>query len=224
MTTASSYLRFWKCLMVVPIGTALLTRPLLAGGPPSNLKLTVQVYNSASVAPGTLIAAEDEGARIFREMGIAVRWLNCPLTISEAAANPICIAPVPPSRIAVRITSEMPANLAESSLGVAFTETGIYVTIYYPRVEESAKEGIANHSQILGHAIAHEMGHMLLGPVPHSRFGIMRGAWTAEDLRSIAMGAFLFKPYQSVLIRQAAMRRMQGEKASAPALPLVGQY
>ena len=210
--------------MVVPLGTALLTRPLLAVGPPSNLELTVQVYNSASVAPHTLIAAEDEGARIFREAGVAVSWLNCPMSMSEAAANPICIAPCPPSRFAVRITSEMPANLAKSSLGVAFSESGIYATIYYPRVEEYAKEGIANHSQILGHAIAHEMGHLLLGPVPHARFGIMRGAWTAEDLRSMTMGSFLFKPYQATLIRQAAMRRLQSPQSSAPTLPFVGPH
>jgi hypothetical protein len=88
------------------------------------------------------------------------------------------------------------------------TEGGIYATIFYPRVKEYAQEGIASHSQILGHAIAHEIGHFLLGPVPHARFGIMRSEWTAEDLRSITMGAFLFNPRQSALIRRAAMRRL----------------
>jgi hypothetical protein len=91
---------------------------------------------------------------------------------------------------------------------VALTESGIYATIFYPRVNEYAQERIASHSQILGHAIAHEMGHLLLGPVPHARFGIMRGEWTAEDLQSITMGAFLFSPRQSALIRQVAMRRL----------------
>jgi hypothetical protein len=109
----------------------------------------------------------------------------------------------------------MPVNLAKTSLGVALSEGGIYATIYYPRVDEYAKAGSATHSQILGHAIAHEMGHLLLGPVPHARFGIMRGAWKAEDLQSITMGAFLFSPHQSALIRQTAMRRMRGQKNSA---------
>lgn len=76
--------------------------------------------------------------------------------------------------MAVRIISEIPPNLANTSVGMALTEGGIYATIFYPRVKEYAQEGIASHSQILGHAIAHEIGHFLLGPVPHARFGIMR--------------------------------------------------
>lgn len=194
--------------MVPLLGASVFTGLLLARSPQSSLGITVEVYNWASVAPEILTAAEEDAARIFREAGVAVSWLNCPLSILEAQANPICIEPRPPGRFAVRIISEIPANLAKTSLGVALTESGIYATIFYPRVNEYAQERIASHSQILGHAIAHEMGHLLLGPVPHARFGIMRGEWTAEDLQSITMGAFLFSPRQSALIRQAAMRRL----------------
>jgi hypothetical protein len=176
------------------------------------LVLIVQVYNWASVAPQILTGAEGDATRIFRATGVVVSWLNCPLSIPEAEANPICIEPCPPSRFAVRINSEMPVNLAKTSLAVALSESGIYATIYYPRVDEYTKAGSATHSQILGHAMAHEMGHLLLGPVPHARFGIMRGEWTAEDLQSITMGAFLFSPHQSALIRQAAMRRMEARE------------
>lgn len=79
----------------------------------------------------------------------------------------------------------------------------------YPRGEQYARLEIATHSQILGHAIAHEMGHLLLGPGPHARLGIMRGVWTAEDLHSVAMGAFRFSPPQSKLTREAATRRIR---------------
>jgi len=206
MTTAGGSLRLLKCLMG---GASWLTGPILARSPQTGLGVTVQIYNWASVAPQILTAAEDETTRIFRETGVAVLWLNCPLSIPEAEANPICIEPCPRSRFAVRINSEMPPGLAKTSLGAALSESGIYATIYYSRVDEYAKEGIANHSQILGHTMAHEMGHLLLGPMPHARVGIMRGEWTAEDLQSITMGSFLFSPHQSVLIRQAAMGRME---------------
>jgi len=169
--------------------------------------LTVQLYDWASVAPEILTAAEEDGTRIFREAGVTVSWLNCPLSIPDAQVNPICIKPCPPSRFAVRIISEIPPNLAKTSLGVALSDSGIYATVFYPRVNEYAQERIASNSQILGHAIAHELGHLLLGPGPHARFGIMRGEWTGEDLQSITMGTFLFSNRQSTLIRQAAMRR-----------------
>jgi hypothetical protein len=109
----------------------------------------------------------------------------------------------------MRIVFDAPSGLPKTSLGVPLIESGIYATIFYQRVHEYAKERIAAHSQILGHAIAHEMGHLLLGSAPHCRFGIMRGAWTAEDLRSITRGALLFSPDQAALIRQAVMRRAE---------------
>jgi hypothetical protein len=176
-------------------------------------EITAQIYNWAAVAPQTLTAAEDEAARIFHEAGVVVSWLNCPLTTPEAQANPMCFEPCPTSRLAVRIIPEVSADRANTSLGVALSEGGIYATIFYPRVDEYAEQHIATASQILGHAMAHEIGHLLLGRVPHSRFGIMRGGWAAEDLRKMAMGDLRFSPQQSALIRQAAMLRAHGRKS-----------
>jgi len=208
MTTASGSLRFWKCLIAVLLSPNLFIRPILAQ-PQTSPGITVQVYNWASIASPILMAAENEAFRIFHEAGITVSWLNCPVSVQEVEANPICLEPCPPSRFAVRIISEIPKNRAKTSLGVALSENGIYATIYYPRVDAYAKAGVATYSQILGHAVAHEMGHLLLGPAPHARFGIMRGTWTAEDLQSMAMGGFLFTPHQSALIRLAARQRME---------------
>ncbi len=185
-------------------------------GPQTSPRITIQVYNRASVAPRTLAAAEAEADRIFRDAGIATSWLNCPLSISEAQANPICIEPCPPNRLAVRIIADAPADSAKMLLGVALSEGGIYATIYYLRVDTNAKLQIAGHSQILGHAMAHEIGHLLLGPVPHTPSGIMRGQWTAEGLQSMAVGAIHFNPQQSALIRQAAMLRLRVQNSPAP--------
>jgi len=208
MRTANSPVLFWKCFSTVFLVALVVVGPLSAGSPQESTTITVQVSNWASVAPQILANAEKEATRVFRAAGVAVSWVNCPLTISEAEANPICIAPCPPSRIALRINSEMPADLPKTTLGVALTETAMYATVYYPHIDDYARLGIANHAQIMGHAIAHEMGHLLLGLGLHARFGIMRGVWTAEDLRSMTMGAFLFSSPQSKVIRQAAIRRM----------------
>jgi len=200
----------WVAMAV--ISPTVFIGPLLARSPQASPGITVQIYNWASVATQILAAAEGDATRIFREAGVAPSRLNCPLSILEAQANPICIEACPASRLAVRIISEIAANLANTSVGVALTEGGIYATIFYPRVNKYAQEGIASHSQILGHAIAHEMGHLLLGPAPHTRFGIMHGEWTAADLQGMAMGAFHFSPQQSALLRQTAMQRKRGQK------------
>ncbi len=184
-------------------------------GAEPKLGITVQVYNWAHVAPGTLTAAEDEGTRIFREAGVRVLWLNCPLSPAEARESPICAEPCPWGRFVVRIVSDVPAGFGRTSLGVALHDTGIYASVFYQRVDEFAKEGIATHSQILGHAMTHEIGHLLLGLRGHAAFGIMRGHWNAQDLRSISKGALLYSSRESALIRDAATRRMRGEIPSS---------
>ena len=37
---------------------------------------------------------------------------------------------------------------------------------------------------ILGHAAAHEIGHLLLGSNSHSPFGLMRARWSGQDLQN----------------------------------------
>jgi hypothetical protein len=180
-----------------------------AGAAEPKLDITVQVYNWAHVAPGTLRAAEGEGTRIFTKAGVGVLWLNCPLSPSESKESPICAEPCPWDRFALRIVSDVPKGFGKTSLGVALQGTGIYASVFYLRVDEFAKEGIATHSQILGHAMAHEIGHLLLDLRGHAAFGIMRGHWNVQDLRSASMGALLFSSRESALIRDAATRKLE---------------
>jgi len=210
--------RCWTCLSTVFLGVSFFATPVLARSPQAHPAITVQVYNSALVAPDLLADAEADVTRIFRTAGITVFWLNCPPSGSEAAANAICIEPSPLNRLSIRINVEMPGDLPETSFGVAFTDTGIYATIYYPRVQQYAKRGIVTQPQIMSHAISHEIGHLLLGPAAHARVGIMRGTWTSADLHSIAMGALLFSPRESKVMREAVIRGVRpGEHSGSPA-------
>jgi hypothetical protein len=213
MKTAYSRLRVWKTLAFPLIMPTVFTGIVFGQLSPKNVSITVQVYNSAAMSTQILSTAEDEATRIFRQSGIDARWLNCSMTIAEAESSPICIAPCPSDRFAVRIVTQLPTDSAETSLGLAFG--GIYSTIYSRRIDEYAQARIASRSQILAHAMAHEIGHLLLGPVPHTRLGIMRGRWTTEDLRRIAQGDLRFSREQSVVIRQAAMERVGRRKSYA---------
>ena len=183
----------------------------LMAGPQTGVDITVQAYNWAHVELGTLTAAQDEAARIFRVAGVGIVWLNCPLTVVEAEAYRICMEPATRDRFVLRIVYSVPAGFGNTSMGVALNETGIYASVFYQRVDEFANEGIATHSQILGHAMAHELGHLLLDLRGHTNFGIMRGRWNAQDLRSASMGALLFSPRERALVRDAATRRMRAQ-------------
>ena len=55
--------------------------------------------------------------------------------------------------------------------------------------------------QILGHAVAHEIGHLFLNLKSHSATAIMRGDWDLKDLQDASNGYLLFTPQQAEVIR-----------------------
>jgi hypothetical protein len=57
---------------------------------------------------------------------------------------------------------------------------------------------------LLGHVIAHEIGHVLLGPGGHARAGIMRARLHHTDITS---GHLSFDPAQAVAIRRSTAAR-----------------
>ena len=66
----------------------------------------------------------------------------------------------------------------------------------------------ATTAQILGYAMAHEIGH-LLGLDAHSDLGIMSVAWGPTDLLNLAYGDLAFTPQQAAVIRFEVELRQQ---------------
>ena len=60
---------------------------------------------------------------------------------------------------------------------------GVLATIYVDRVERMAGLSEANTASLLGRAIAHELGHLLLATNAHSSSGLMRAYWSPRDIR-----------------------------------------
>jgi hypothetical protein len=83
----------------------------------------------------------------------------------------------------------------------------VHVTIFYDRVELLMHSVAASVPRILGHAMAHEMGHILLGSPEHSSAGIMKGRWGKMDWQRAAVDLLRFDPEQTDVVRASAMRR-----------------
>jgi hypothetical protein len=97
------------------------------------------------------------------------------------------------------------------------SESGTYASVFFDRVETLAEGGEASPPEILGHATAHEIGHLLLRSNRHSTVGIMRGQWNQEDLRRASQGGLLFTGAQSEFIRaEVRARTAVAEVAQVP--------
>ena len=197
-----------------------------AGSTRSHVTLTIHVYNYAEVSPQTLIQAEKVTARIFRKVGVEIRWLGSPLNSANKQKNSSDRIWFHSSDIQLNI---LPGSMSESfgpsrdlgfAVGVGPNPEVAYV--FYDRAEQLARQQMAekrlretstgiverraNIGQILGHVIAHELGH-LLGLRSHARTGIMRADWNLTDLQDIAFGYFSFTPQQADVIRAEVRRR-----------------
>jgi hypothetical protein len=190
------------------------------------LRIIVRVYNYAGVSGGSLAKAEEEASRIFREVGVELAWLDCPTSHDVEEKYPACglssgALPVDlrilPSSMAARVKS------SRDELGLAVpsaqAESASAAWVFYERAEQLAASEVASRAQILGHAIAHEIGHLLLGPDHHSSRGIMRANWRRRDLEEASRGQLLFTRAQSKLIRANVQARSAMPEPSLTRLP-----
>jgi hypothetical protein len=166
------------------------------------LPVTVSVHNDAGIPLGILFQAESEASRIFRQSGLEIRWLNCPLPLGFKDRAQ-CHAADFPRHLQLRIAKHS-LNLNELTMGASYLSadgTGCYADLFFDRAKLIHETSHVSVPTILGHGIAHEIGHLLLGTNSHSPTGIMRARWQPADLASASKGSLLFSTLESQEMR-----------------------
>jgi len=72
---------------------------------------------------------------------------------------------------------------------------------YEPVIKLESTSGVLA-AVILGDAMAHELGHLLLGTNSHSESGLMRARWDQGNLAKAQKGTLSFSPVQALEIRR----------------------
>lgn len=169
----------------------------------SHPQLTVYVNDTAHTPGRSLSDAEREAARVFRNAGISVEWVNC--ARDEASANVSRCRQTPaPGELVIRIIPQA-RQAAQNVTGTSFLgpSGGVYADIFLDRVLD-LQQGDPSLSlpAILGDVIAHELGHLLLGENSHTHFGLMQPNWTYSQLRLIEMGQLRFSSSEASQLRE----------------------
>ena len=142
-------------------------------------------------------AAIQTAASIVEMAGVSVEWYDC----TDNGRRPVCQDARRSGNFIARImpTLTLSAPLrklsvealgaqgdAEPPLGFAVvdpdTRAGKMATVFHDQVQTVARRTGVARSELLGRALAHEVGHLLLGVRGHSRSGIMRAVWTDDEL------------------------------------------
>jgi hypothetical protein len=169
--------------------------------------LRIRLYNAAHVKPQVLGWARAETTRIFKAGGINATWeLPAVEAAEDRGIDMSANSWNTDSRryLVVRITRGTAPSVAPGALGFAlpFAQTGAHASIFYDRIEVLAR--LLNRTQymILGHAMAHEIGHVLLRSSEHSAAGLMQARWNEASWRLGAAGLLSFLPAEKAAMRE----------------------
>jgi hypothetical protein len=132
----------------------------------------------------------------------------------------------------IRITPGPPApEGAQQQLGYSLiapatasgdASAGVLGTVFSDRIARFADLACERPSLLVGRAIAHEIGHLLLGTHEHSPAGLMRAVWTPADVRRHRREDWMFTAADAARVRNSRItdqNRRLAEGASPKARP-----
>jgi hypothetical protein len=177
-------------------------------------RISVHLYNLSNIEPAMLDRATSEASRIFAQRGIDIDWQPGNADADEAhttdQSGPAAFrdAHVRPYLV-VRIGRGLAFHVPSSALGISLphAQFGVSATVFQERVESMCQSAGQDLAVMLGHAIAHEIGHVTLASDAHAPNGIMRARWGKADLDQAAKGHLGFTAQQGAEIRDYASRK-----------------
>jgi hypothetical protein len=180
----------------------------------SELRITVRVYDGVNLSPSELYRAEGEAEKVFLYAGIQLVWTAGPLGADVNDSTPR--ASWDPASLQLRIWPRAMAGKRPNSsetLGFCLSLENGDAVVLADAVQKRAVFGTTNFADLLGLAMAHELGHLLLRSAAHSVTGIMRARWTEKGLREDDRGYLRFTPGEAKSMRSEVKRRM-GQKSA----------
>lgn len=100
---------------------------------------------------------------------------------------------------------------------------GVLMTVDLFPVRAIADRASTSVPALPGHAIAHEIGHLLLGSAGHPRLGLMRALWSHDELRGLKPAHWGFSAREAARMRQTRLRaesHIASARQAGPIAPL----
>ena len=208
--------------VLIPLGSWAASRRVPDVPVTQTLRVSVMVFDQAGMPDRLLSEAQERAGTILGKAGVQVEWIDCHRPANAA----VCTAEA--DRIFLTIVTEDNRQVfGEDVLGRSVPgdhgSHGVYARVFYRHVQAKADQERVNPAQILGLAMAHEFGHLLLGPKAHSDEGIMRANWSRRDMELGAKGQLRFTDQQVRLIRADVQSRIEEWERSQNQIRVAGR-
>jgi hypothetical protein len=192
-------LSLFMAVMSWPAGT-------ITASETSGFTITIHVYNYAGVPEKTLTRVKHESGRIFRNAGLAALWVDNAVSAGDLRYPHRSTDSWDGTHFVLRLLTQSREGSSINAMGEALSLVEI-ANVFMNRVIEQAAIGELSVTRMLGHAIAHEIGHLLLGDNSHSPGGIMVAPWSKQDLWHMSKGNLLFTHPQVTRIQAEVRHR-----------------
>ena len=183
------------------------------------LFIHVRIYNMARIPKSTMTNARTVAENVLHRAGVQVFWQECTPKVEPEALSLDCDSIVQHTDITDIVVNlifdleRLAPTLHLNALGCSIIpESGAPPTVSYvdySRVRRLAGSVSFDAQDLLGFAIVHEIGHLLLGSKSHSFRGIMRSPWRTRALQGRYWEEFLFTREQAERMRVAVLARNQ---------------
>ena len=180
--------------------------------------LVIRTYNQYGISRENLRVAWDSAEAVLKDAGIDVTWFDC----AQKSGNngepigepPNCRQTPSSNEVFLRIQAKGPAggtrNVSMGSSLVSRRPEGyapLLSTVFADVVAFVARDAGVDARRLLGYAIAHEIGHLLLNTPRHSDSGLMRALWSRFELQRSRTADWMFLSEEAKTMRRAIAAR-----------------
>ena len=174
----------------------------------------VKVYDYADLKPESLHKVVALTQQILTGAGLSVQVELCRGSLAVSCEGQGGLI----RNLVVRVVaggSKTKDSVLRAPLGqsMADHQGGIYASIFMERIQDAAAEANVPSDTVLAYAVAHEVGHLLLGDNAHTPRGVMKGNWDRKDYEAMNQNQFHFIEGQA---HQMASRFGGSPSPSAP--------
>jgi hypothetical protein len=176
---------------------AMLIAPAAAKSPGGGAALAIRLVHAERVPAKVLRQAEATAGTMMASAGVHVTWVDCEVTSCATIEGHW-----------IQFVERRPAGLHAETAGYAVLHPPAegmagYAVIAWSPLAALATEQDLDPGPLLGAAMAHEIGHLLLGRNSHTRSGVMVARFRRREMVMAERGELGFTDEQVIQIRAA---------------------
>jgi hypothetical protein len=170
------------------------------------LKVTVLFFDFVHVPEKVRQLARERVGKIYQKVGVQLIWADCPTVEGTMSLYSNCTGFKDETHLFLRILPQARCGLQLEAAGETIHGPRI-INVFWDRAREQAVNYRVPLQEMLAQIMAHEIGHILLGPNSHAPSGIMIARCKAKNLIEISQGRYGFSPEQSQRIQSEVRKR-----------------